>query len=936
MSDPKTPTRLSTGEFNIASVLASATKPSFNAFNSSSLSLNSLKTNSISALEHDYNKNKIEFLEKERLDLSLQVHQRDEKNRENKLLIEKLEFRLKASEEERNKAITENAETREKLIRLKYEYNEAKEEINELKNSIKNKTLNEASESWKKITATTRELKRLEEAVSNLEEANKKLEDDKKILMEEKESVINDNNILLNQLNQLKERLNQLESYNLTLLNEKNEMEERIEINNLKYETEKFQLNEEKMELIKKYDDTLSEYEAYKYEIEKNKQNFLTQATNSSSTSMMDIEDNENFSLIIADLKKKLYESEEKRRSLHNIVQDLRGNIRVFVRCRPFLSCDQNETEETPLILHDDQSSLSILPHTGSKPLTFSFDKIFDSKATQENVFSDLSDLIQSAMDGYKVCIFTYGQTGSGKTHTMTGADTGPERGLVPRSIEGLLSRAYSMIEEGWKVSLSLSCLELYNEDIRDLMLPRSSSSFNSNSNEKIKIYFQNNRVTFTGLTQVPIPLTDSTPSASLSHTLSLLAQARQARTTAATGMNETSSRSHFLVMIDINAELRVSSGDSIPSSAYKFPSMTPTVSSNSTNSNKVINLSGGLRLVDLAGSERQDKSNASNDANRLREATHINKSLSALGEVFMALQQNKGANGKSRHVPYRNSKLTMLLQDCLSGQGKSILLVALSPCLSSKNETICTLKFAQQVKQIELGKASKNISTVSIPTVAVSNTISTSFTSTTAAGSMSATINSSSALSNHPSKYSSRTSSVYSNNSLPEISDMDCFLDELDYPQSVPSSAPPLQTTRKHSTEYMSMSRSNDPQRRNSLIPSSAPTRRQSYIPQATSNINDETNNVKNISSFLPSSTHTTSSASRRMSIGGSTSTWRQNSTTNIVIKGKENDISTSSQIAGNKRDFSSVSDATYLTTKKRRESISSTITEKKSLTWR
>jgi kinesin family protein C1 len=114
--------------------------------------------------------------------------------------------------------------------------------------------------------------------------------------------------------------------------------------------------------------------------------------------------------------------------------------------------------------------------------------------------------------------------------------------------------------------------------------------------------------------------------------------------------------------------------------------------------------VSGALNLCDLAGSERLDRSGVGNDAQRLRETQAINKSLSCLGDVFTALAQGSG------HVPYRNSKLTYLLQDCLSGDGKALMFVNLSPTAASSNESLCSLRFAQRVNQVELGKATKHI----------------------------------------------------------------------------------------------------------------------------------------------------------------------------------------------------------------------------------
>jgi kinesin family protein C1 len=156
-----------------------------------------------------------------------------------------------------------------------------------------------------------------------------------------------------------------------------------------------------------------------------------------------------------------------------------------------------------------------------------------------------------------------------------------------------------------------------------------------------------------------------------------LMAAAARSRSVASTKMNAVSSRSHSVFMLHLHGE----------------------------NDEDGTIVDGALNLCDLAGSERLDRSGAANDAQRLKETQSINKSLSCLGDVFTAL-----SNG-STHVPYRNSKLTYLLQDCLSGDGKALMFVNLSPTLESSNESLCSLRFAQRVNQVELGKATKHIS---------------------------------------------------------------------------------------------------------------------------------------------------------------------------------------------------------------------------------
>lgn len=245
----------------------------------------------------------------------------------------------------------------------------------------------------------------------------------------------------------------------------------------------------------------------------------------------------------------------------------------------------------------------------------------------------------------------------------MTGG-SGSERGIVPRAMEQLLRQAGSMRADGWEVNISMSFVELYNEVFRDLLNPEAGS--------RVKVGLANERVTISGLSTET--LDSGGLEAGLTHLQQLLDKAVSARTVACTLLNETSSRSHMIFLIDITCRH--------PNGSI---------------------LLGGLRFADLAGSERLDRTGTASDAARLRETTSINKSLSCLGDVFSAI------GSKQSHVPYRNSKLTTILQDCFTGDGKTLLLVSISPTLASAGETLCSLRFATQVNRVELGKASKN-----------------------------------------------------------------------------------------------------------------------------------------------------------------------------------------------------------------------------------
>jgi len=377
----------------------------------------------------------------------------------------------------------------------------------------------------------------------------------------------------------------------------------------------------------------------------------------------------------ITDLEVELLKGEQIRREMHNAIQELRGNIRVFVRTRPFLPGDK-QSDESPIDFTPDGESLTILDRRSGSPLDFKFDNVFPPSAGQEIVFDEVSDFIQSALDGYQVCLFSYGQTGSGKTHTMQGCGNGPMRGIIPRSVSKILDQARAMNKQKWNFTLSASFLEIYNEDLKDLLTSMQQSDKKPRRNSK-KIAIRRNREgkSFVdGLTQVPIDVCD--PLVGMQQLEALMGVASRSRSVASTKMNSQSSRSHSVFMLHLNGY--------------------------NEDSGAIVN--GALNLCDLAGSERLDRSGAGTDARRLKETQSINKSLSCLGDVFNAL-----ATGAS-HVPYRNSKLTYLLQDCLSGDGKALMFVNLSPTTASCGESVCSLRFAQRVNQVELGKATKHI----------------------------------------------------------------------------------------------------------------------------------------------------------------------------------------------------------------------------------
>lgn len=374
----------------------------------------------------------------------------------------------------------------------------------------------------------------------------------------------------------------------------------------------------------------------------------------------------------VAELEASVLKYEELRRQMHNRIQELRGNIRVFVRTRPFLPNDGKNLDPAIDVCPDGESlTISDARHGGD--VNFKFDKVFPPSAGQDQVFQEVADFVQSALDGYQVCLFSYGQTGSGKTHTMQGSGNSAMRGIIPRAVEQILNQARQMHKQKWDFQLCASFLEIYNENLKDLLLTMGAG--NSRDPPKLAIKRDREGKSYVeNLTEVPIETTSAETGAEQLE--KLMAVAARARSVASTKMNAQSSRSHSVFMLHIRG----------------------------SNAETGAMVQGSLNLCDLAGSERLDRSGAADDAKRLKETQSINKSLSCLGDVFNALAQ------RANHVPYRNSKLTYLLQDCLSGDGKALMFVNLSPTTASSNESLCSLRFAQRVNQVELGKPTKNI----------------------------------------------------------------------------------------------------------------------------------------------------------------------------------------------------------------------------------
>ncbi|KAG3257182.1 kinesin-like protein KIFC3 isoform X6 [Ictidomys tridecemlineatus] len=344
------------------------------------------------------------------------------------------------------------------------------------------------------------------------------------------------------------------------------------------------------------------------------------------------------------------------RKKCHNELVRLKGNIRVIARVRPVTKEDGEGPEATNAVTFDpDDDSVIHLLHKG-KPVSFELDKVFSPWASQQDVFQEVQALITSCIDGFNVCIFAYGQTGAGKTYTMEGTPENP--GINQRALQLLFSEVQDKASD-WEYTITVSAAEIYNEVLRDLL--------GREPQEKLEI-----RLCPDGSGQLYVPGLTEFQVQSVEDINKVFEFGHTNRTTEFTNLNEHSSRSHALLIVTVRG-VDCSTG---------------------------LRTTGKLNLVDLAGSERVGKSGA--EGSRLREAQHINKSLSALGDVIAALRSRQG------HVPFRNSKLTYLLQDSLSGDSKTLMVVQVSPVEKNTSETLYSLKFAERVRSVELGPGSR------------------------------------------------------------------------------------------------------------------------------------------------------------------------------------------------------------------------------------
>ncbi|KAJ9479784.1 Kinesin-like protein KIP2 [Pseudozyma hubeiensis] len=391
---------------------------------------------------------------------------------------------------------------------------------------------------------------------------------------------------------------------------------------------------------------------------------------------------------------------------------DSKQNVVVCVRMRPSRSSDSDPsvwscdslksqitpTEHHPAIAKRTTSSerAGAVPTTHSLPSShdlassedpssstyhFQFDKLITGSQTTDDMYhSHIAPVVRAAMEGYNGTVFAYGQTGSGKTHTMSGSDSEP--GVIPRAVE----QVFQMIkdEPDREYLLRVSYLEIYNETLKDLLaplptlagssgatlqttdrpaLPIKGGASGSSSTLRIIEDQKSSRVIITGLREEIV--TDSET------VLSLIQRGQDERHVGATDWNERSSRSHCVFQLTIESRSRT------------------------LTEGKEVRISQ-LNLIDLAGSER-----AASQAERRKEGAFINKSLLTLGTVIGKLTEPSETGTGDAHIPYRDSKLTRILQTSLSGNARIAVICTLSPDMEHANETLSTLKFGKRCKLV-------------------------------------------------------------------------------------------------------------------------------------------------------------------------------------------------------------------------------------------
>ncbi|XP_015581587.2 kinesin-like protein KIN-5C [Ricinus communis] len=349
-------------------------------------------------------------------------------------------------------------------------------------------------------------------------------------------------------------------------------------------------------------------------------------------------------------------------------------NVQVLLRCRPFSDEELRNNAPQVVTCNDYQREVSVSQSIAGKHIdrVFTFDKVFGPSAQQKDLYEQaVVPIVNEVLEGFNCTIFAYGQTGTGKTYTMEGeckrAKSGPngelppEAGVIPRAVKQIFDTLESQNAE---YSVKVTFLELYNEEITDLLAPDEISKVVLEEKQKKQLPLMED-----GKGGVLVRGLEEEIVTSASEIFTLLERGSAKRRTAETLLNKQSSRSHSLFSITIHIKEATPEGEELIKC-------------------------GKLNLVDLAGSENISRSGAREG--RAREAGEINKSLLTLGRVINALVEHLG------HIPYRDSKLTRLLRDSLGGRTKTCIIATVSPAVHCLEETLSTLDYAHRAKNIK------------------------------------------------------------------------------------------------------------------------------------------------------------------------------------------------------------------------------------------
>ncbi|KDP35584.1 hypothetical protein JCGZ_09022 [Jatropha curcas] len=349
--------------------------------------------------------------------------------------------------------------------------------------------------------------------------------------------------------------------------------------------------------------------------------------------------------------------------------RDKEVNIQVLLRCRPLSDEEQRTNVPKVISCNEHKREVTVLQSVANKQVdrVFTFDKVFGPKAQQRSIYDQaIIPIVNEVLDGFNCTVFAYGQTGTGKTYTMEGGmrnkggDLPAEAGVIPRAVRQIFD---TLEAQNADYSMKVTFLELYNEEITDLLAPEDNVRSTEDRQKKPISLMEDGKgcVVVRGLEEEAVY--------SANEIYSLLERGASKRRTADTLLNKRSSRSHSVFSITVHVkEATVGDEDVIKC--------------------------GKLNLVDLAGSENISRSGAREG--RAREAGEINKSLLTLGRVINALVEH------SAHIPYRDSKLTRLLRDSLGGKTKTCIIATISPSAHSLEETLSTLDYAHRAKNIK------------------------------------------------------------------------------------------------------------------------------------------------------------------------------------------------------------------------------------------